>query len=387
MLPVVAAVLTAACSAAGRAPTSDATTALDAALPPPGDAAPAGVDPALVGEVDALVAAARAGGRHMGLVVGLFVDGARGTSGYGQITAGGPAPDEHTVFEIGSITKVVTATLLASYARTGEVAFDAPAGSLFPPGITAPTFRGQQSFTLQQLASHTSGLPRLPSDLLTRMVDLRNPYASYTRDDLYAFLGKHQLGRAPGASYEYSNLGAGLLGDLLATRAGTSYEAAVQERILGPLALADTAVTPSAELRARLAPGHDQGAVVPGWDLGVFAGAGALKSTVADMMTFLAANVAPPATPVGADLEATHAVRFDARAERLKLGLGWHVVALPGEAGDVHWHNGGTGGYRSFLGFHKARRVGAIVLGNSSTDVTDLGLRIIAKIVEQSGPR
>ena len=364
---------------AAAAPGPDAGATADVA-----DATPAAaLDPALVRKAGDLVEATLARGGHVGVAVGLYLDGATATSGHGRRRAAeAPAPDAHTVFEIGSITKVFTATLLASLARTGEVALDGAAAEHFPAGVAAPRFGGGESFTLAQLAAHTSGLPRLPDDLIAKVTDPLNPYASYTRDDFYGFLGRHQLRRAPGSRYEYSNLGAALLGDLLASRAGTPYAALVEARILRPLGMTDTAVDPGPDLRARLAPGHDKGAEVPGWDLGPFAPAGALKSTVADLMKFLAANLAPPDAPVGRDLEATHPVRFDASAEKLKLGLGWHLARLPGEVGEAHLHDGGTGGYRSFIGFVKPRRVGVVVLANSTTDVVNLGVGLMMALIE-----
>src|SRR5512132_4333622 len=141
---------------------------------------------------------------------------------------------------MGSATKVFTSLLLADSVRRGEVALSDPASKYLPPDVKIPE-RGGRQITLQDLATHTSGLPRLPSNLAAK--DASNPYADYTVAQLYAFLSAYQLTRDIGSKYEYSNLGAGLLGHLLARRAGVDYETLVRTRITGPLGMNSTVVT------------------------------------------------------------------------------------------------------------------------------------------------
>src|SRR5208283_4407870 len=119
------------------------------------------------------------------------------------------ALDGDTVFEIGSITKVFTALLLADMAQRGEVALTDPVSKYLPKGVKMPGRNGH-AIMLQDLATHTSGLPRLPSNMKPK--DFMNPYADYTPELLYQFLSSYELPRDPGSKWEYSNLGAGLLG-------------------------------------------------------------------------------------------------------------------------------------------------------------------------------
>lgn len=305
-------------------------------------------------------------GKHgEGIVVGLLDKGRR-------VIAVGVGAEN--VFEIGSITKVFTASILADMASRGEVRLDDPVAKYLPRSARIPS-RNDRQITLLDLVTQSSGLPRLPSNLTPR--DPANPYADYSVDQMYAFLAGYQLPRDIGATYEYSNLGMGLLGHALALKAGTSYEQLVTRRILAPLQMKETAITLTPGMRARLAPGHDgDGKVVPNWDLPTLAGAGALRSTPADLLTFLAANLDSTATPLSRTLAQTHGERHATDNPNLGIGLAWHILTRP--AGKIVWHNGGTGGYRSFIGFDPARRVGVVVLcnnGNESMD--DIGFHLL----------
>jgi serine-type D-Ala-D-Ala carboxypeptidase/endopeptidase len=194
--------------------------------------------------------------KHAGIVVGVRRDGETTVAARGRVADDRPQPpDERTIFEIGSITKVFTATLLADLAREGLVALDDPVQRHLPEGVVMPV-RGRP-ITLADLASHTSGLPRLPKGLFRRALRERaNPYASFTVEDLHAAISVTRPRRPPGRKVRYSNYGAGLLGHVLALRAGTSYEQLVAERITQPLGMTDTSITVSGEKLSRFAQGH-----------------------------------------------------------------------------------------------------------------------------------
>jgi CubicO group peptidase (beta-lactamase class C family) len=311
-------------------------------------------------------------GGTMGIVVGVVDPDGSSFVARGRRSADGAPVGEDTLFEIGSITKVFTAALLADLDQRGLVGPDEPLARLLPPGARVPA-RGERQITPRHLATHRSGLPRLPEPFAPPHMD--NPYAAYSEADLLAFLAAHALQRDPGAQYEYSNLGAGLLGYSLARRAGGSYEDLVIERLAGPLGLEDTRITLSAEQRARLATGHAGRRAVAGWDFDALAGAGALRSTPRDLLRFVAANLglvegAPAA------LHATHGGRTATGTPDLSVALGWHVWTKHGST--LLWHNGGTGGYRSFCGFDPEKRRGVVVLANSSSDeVDDIGLHLL----------
>ncbi|HEV2670005.1 MAG TPA: serine hydrolase [Gemmatimonadales bacterium] len=316
-------------------------------------------------------------GKHgSGIVVGLI-----DASGAKRMVAVGV--DSAQVFEIGSITKTFTATVLADMALRGEVRLDDPVAQYLPATVHVPSRNGKQ-ITLLDLATQSSGLPRLPTNLAPR--DSANPYADYSVDQLYAFLSGYQLTRDIGAAYEYSNLGMGLLGHALALKAGTSYENLVSRRILTPLGMRETAITLSPALRARLAPGHDgDGKVVANWDLPTLAGAGALRSTARDMLTYLAANLDTTTGPLAGAMRDARTPRRDAGRPSMQIGLAWHILSRP--AGNIVWHNGGTGGYRSYVGFDPVRRVGVVVLANvGNANVDDIGFHFLDETLPLQAP-
>jgi len=298
--------------------------------------------------------------RSVGIVVGVVDESGRRIIAHGKTAADGAPVDGDTVFEIGSVTKVFTALLLADMVGRGEIAYEDEIDS--PPGIT-----------LDHLTRQTSGLPRLPSNL--KPSDPRNPYADYRREQMLAYLADYQLTRRPGEKYEYSNLGVGLLGDILSTRARTDYESLTRERILDPLGIDDTAIDLSPELQARLARGHNAKLkAVANWDLPTFAGAGALRSTANDMLTFMAAAAGLQSSPLDDAFAALMEVRAPTGMKGVDIARGWHIAL--GEP-EMIWHNGGTGGYRSFAGYAPDSKTAVVVLSNSIVSVDDLGRRLL----------
>ena len=312
--------------------------------------------------------------KSVGVVAGVVRQQERIVVGHGRLAVDDPRqPDGDTVFEIGSVTKVFTSTLLADLVVRGELELDTPVQSLLGAEARMPT-RGGAEITLGHLATHNSGLPRLPDNL--DPADETNPYADYTAERLYEFLAAHELDRDIGATVEYSNLGYGLLGHALARGQGGDYETLVTERVLEPLRMSDTAATLTPPLRQRLASGHD-GSLKPAanWDLAVHAGAGALLSTVNDQLTFLEANLGLRESPLREAMEHAHLPRVEDQVLGMDIGLGWMVH--DSEEGRIVWHNGGTGGYSSFIGFDPASQVGVVVLSNTADSVDYLGFRLL----------
>jgi CubicO group peptidase (beta-lactamase class C family) len=311
-------------------------------------------------------------GWSVGIVVGVVdATGARYFSYGSSARAGGRPVDERTVYEIGSVTKVFTALALADMVVRGDVGLDDPVQRYLPDSVHVPSRSGHE-ITLRLLSAQRSGLPRMPTNFAP--ADPTNPYADYGADRLYAFLNGYTLPRDPGASYEYSNLGVGLLGLALSRRDGTSYEDLVLRRVIRPLGLADTRVTLTPELRARLARGHAGEREVSNWDLDALAGAGALRSTAADLTRFLAAAAGLVPTALDSAFRLTEVIEGDA-GPTMRIGLGWHVVGR--DTSTAYWHNGGTGGYHSFIGFDPRRKVGVVVLSNSALSIDDIGFHIL----------
>ena len=302
--------------------------------------------------------------QSVGIVVGVIEPTGRRVVAHGRFANGDARPvGADTVYEIGSITKVFTSLLLADAVQRHELALTDPMSKFLPETAKVPE-RGGRSITLQDLATHTSGLPRMPDNF--KPADPANPYADYSVDQLYQFLSKYQLSRDIGSQYEYSNLGGGLLGHVLALRAHSDYASLVRERVTGPLGMSSTAIALSPDMKARLAVGHSPALQpVANWDLPTLAGAGALRSTTADLLVFLAANLGYTTSPLAPAMKAMLDVRRPTGTGGLEIALGWHVLTAHGH--QIVWHNGGTAGYRTFIGFDRAARTGVVVLSNAGT--------------------
>ena len=314
--------------------------------------------------------------QSVGVVAGATSAAGRVVVGYGHLSADDPTqPDGDTVFEIGSITKVFTATVLADLVSQEELGLDTPVQSVLGDEVSMPTSDGAQ-ITLGHLATHSSGLPRLPDNFDPE--DPTNPYADYTVEDLYAFLSSHKLARGIDETVEYSNVGYGLLGHALALGQGTDFETLIVERVLEPLQMSDTAIELTPALRERLATGHDgQLRRAANWDLPVLAGAGALRSTVHDLLTFLEANLGLGPSPLRQAMERARTPQRTDPALGMDIGLGW-IIAREGDREFV-WHNGGTGGYASFIAFDAQAGEGMVILSNSALSVDNLAYRLFTR--------
>jgi D-alanyl-D-alanine-carboxypeptidase/D-alanyl-D-alanine-endopeptidase len=277
----------------------------------------------------------------------------------------GKTPDGDTVYEIGSITKTFTATLLAETVLSGRVTLDTPVAKLLPD-FKIPA-RGGMEITLEQLGAQRSALPREPSNMPSK--DPANPYADYDTAKLKAFLAEYQLPRDPGAAYEYSNLGFGLLGLALAQLEHTTYDALINEKLLTPLGMTMSGTAFSSAMRAHLAPGYDiLGTRTKNWDFDALAGAGAIRSTAGDMVRYLKANMGIDHSPLAAAMKLAQRPRSD-MDKTTDIGLAWMTTNK-----GVIWHDGTTGGYRSFLGFTANGRHGVVILSNNTAaKPNDLG--------------
>ena len=313
--------------------------------------------------------------QSVGIVVGIITPEGRRIISYGHLSQGDARTlNGDTVFEIGSVTKVFTSLLLADMVQHNQVALDDPVAKYLAPSVKLPQGNGR-SITLVDVATHTSGLPRLPTNMHPK--DPANPYADYSVEQLYEFLSTYQLTRDIGSRYEYSNLSGGLLGHVLARRAGKDYEALVLSEVCAPLGMMSTTITLTPQMKARLAVGHDAGLQqVENWDLPTLAGAGALRSTANDLLTFLAANLGFTRTPLAPAMAAMLKTRRPVGGG-LEVALGWHIFTSNGK--EIIWHNGGTGGYRSFIGFDPKTRVGVVALSNAETTdgVDDIGHHLL----------
>lgn len=331
-----------------------------------------------------------------GIVLGIIGPGGRRIVSHGTLGL----DDERlangdTVFEIGSVTKVFTALLLADMARRGEVALNDSVAKYLPsplaeesstPTTTVP-WQGLGQITLADLATHTSGLPSMPDNF--HPGDWTNPHADYSVEQLYEFLSRVQPVVHPGAKYIYSNVGFGLLGRALSCCAGRSFEELVRSRITDPLGMHDTRSNPSDSMKQRLAKGHDANlSAAASWKTSTLEGAGGLRSTANDLMTLLEAFVGLRPTPLRA---ATRAMLEFERTGGLRpcthTGLGWMIIRSG--AHRVVWHGGRTGGYRAFMGYNPSTKVGVVALANASTQTgaDDIALHLLDRRFPMANPQ
>ena len=287
--------------------------------------------------------------------------------------------DGETVFEIGSITKVLTALLLTDMVTRSEIAFGDPVAEYLPTSVRVPEYNGKP-ITVVDLATYTSGLPPMPDNIISK--DPFNPFADYTIDQFYAFLSGYALKYEPGTYVEYSNVGFALLGHVLARRANKSYEELLIERICAPLGLGDTRITLTPGMRSRISQGHNANLERrPLWDLPTLAGAGAVRSTAKDLMVLLEACLGRRQTPLGPALakllEIRRQIGRPAGEHAVEVGLGWFISSGYGD--EIVWKDGGSGGFSAFIGFSPSVRQGSIVLSNAANwhYLDDIGMHLI----------
>ncbi len=310
------------------------------------------------------------------------------TFGRPSLSAGTP-PGADTLFEIGSITKTFTGITLAREIERGVVRLEQPVQELLPPNVKLPA--AARGVTLRHLTTHSSGFPRLPDNWsplssIAMLLFGSDPYAGYGVADLMKDVSTVNLQSEPGAKSCYSNFGMTLLGYLLATKAGSSYETLVKREVCLPLEMRDTTVTLDRTQASRVAQAYRAvlrcGPLVlalrsdpwfVGNDLG---GAGALRSTANDMLKYLQANMHPEGQPIEQALRESHQELFR-EDEHTTYGMNWIHSQSEKLTHPMLWHNGGTGGFRSFIGFTEDSRFGVLVLSNSSEDVDDLAVALL----------
>ncbi len=323
----------------------------------------------------------------VGIIVGLVGPQGRRVISYGHLNQADPRSlDGNTCFEIGSVTKTFTALLLADMVRKGEVALADPVAKYLPADVKVPGRNGR-SITLLDLATHISGLPFMP-DEPPASNDSTAPKESVAQ--FYQFLARYQLPRDSGAKWDYSNLGYWLLSQALATRAGMNYESLLQTRVIAPLKLTSTAITPSTNMKANLAVGHNA-ALQPSPSFSTMpiykdmSAAGGLVSTANDLLTFLAANIGYERSPLAPAMANMLSTRRPMSQPREAQALGWVVI---GEGDDqLIVHDGGTWGYASSLAWDRKRRVGVVVLSNQVASVDDMARHLLRPSVPLARPQ
>jgi CubicO group peptidase (beta-lactamase class C family) len=311
----------------------------------------------------------------VGLSIGILKNGVVHTYNYGETTEGnGQMPDANSIYEIGSITKTFTATLLAYYADEGKVNLNDPITKYLPDSVI--TNKELQGITLKMLSNHTSGLPRLPDNFQFHSSDPYDPYKDYNKQHLFDYLKTCKLISKPGEVYAYSNLAVGLLGTILEQVSGKPFENMVEEIICAPLGMQNTIQHLSLAQKQRFVTVYNEdGEMTSPWSFNTLAPCGALRSTVNDLLLYIKANIVKSNTKLSNALVLTHQITFNKDA---KLGLAWHTIVVNGV--EYYFHDGGTYGSSSFLAFNIEKDVAVVVLSNSAVNTAELGTNLIRKL-------
>ena len=308
----------------------------------------------------------------VGLCIGILKDGKITAYGYGETEKGNKQlPTAKTIFEIASITKTFTATLLAWYVNEKKLSLSDPITKYLPDSVAAnPAI---QSITVQMLSNHTSGLPRLPDNLVLNGPDSLNPYKYYSKDMMYSWLKTCNLQSKPGEAYAYSNLAVALLGNILEDITHKSYEQMVQEIICKPLNMQNTVQgLTAAQKKDFVHVYNEEGNSTPAWDVVAFAPAGALHSTLSDLLLYAQAGMKNGNDKLSKAMSLTHKLTYD---KTPKVALGWHIMETANQP--IYWHNGGTYGSSSYLAFEPSKQIAVVVLSNSAESVDPIALSIL----------
>lgn len=290
----------------------------------------------------------------------------------------------NAVFEIGSISKVFTSTLLATKVQEGKLKLEDPVHKLLKYRL-----KGNPKITLSHLANHTSGLPRLPENIMRDITNNpTNPYKNYDEEDLKEYCTKLLvLENEVGSKSSYSNLGAGMLGHALSIRYKKTYEELLQELIFEPLKMTQS-TTNRTLVKDKLIPGHSPvGTPTTSWDMNVLTPAGGILSSVSDLSKFIQANF-DDSNPIYA-LQRKKTITIN---EKVSVALGWHIITT--ESGnELYWHNGATGGYTSSMALDVPTKKGVIVLSNlspmhpSRANIEIMNIELLNQMIETSSTK
>ena len=310
-----------------------------------------------------------------GFVIGIILQDSMYVLSYGHVSKSeNKKPDGHTIFEIGDISKVFTASLIAQMEAEGLLKYDAPFDQYI--GETEKNLYSH-NMTVADLLSHTSGLPKMPFGFGLKEKESNNPYAHYTKKDLIRFYREYIFDDKPKRKYLFSNVNYALLEILIENIYKQPYEQVVKEQLLDPLQMYDTRIQLSKEQNNRLAKGYNLGGQkMPTWSYQSFAASVGLKSTVNDMLQFAAAQF----DGQHKSFDKLHQLAFPTEIDkRTWIGKGWHILKIK-KYYDLVAHTGTTSGHRAFLGFIKETKTAVVILSNSKMGMNSLAYSVLKMI-------
>ncbi len=335
---------------------------------------PVNAQPAM-DDIKAIIDREVANKRSKSIIVGIVDANGRRIISAGIKSDNNPtAPDGNTLYELGSIGKLFTALIMAEMSLKGQLNYKDPVSKYLPKRVKIPSRNGKE-ISLLNLATHRAGLPRMPYNLDPKNPD--NPTADYTIEQLYECVSNIELNRDIDSKWQYSNIGYGLLGHALIRASGKDFESLTKKIITDPLGMASTMIQLTPALKRNLAMPHTEyGMPTVNWQNPALVGAGAASSNMNDMLSFAAANVGLLKTNLFPAMELTHVKQGKKDGNDGYTTMGWTIINEEQE--DILWKDGGTGGYRTFIGIDKVKKYGVVILSNSSiTGVTDIGLSIL----------
>ena len=351
-------------------------------------------------------------GQTVGIVAGIIRGINRYPYAHGTLNRGTiRRASAMTVFEIGQLSSLYTAAMLSLLVQRGDVNLTDRVSDFLPDTVTVPATPAGRPILIEHLATHTSGLPRRPDNLVSDDPD--DPLKGYSVELLYEYLARYADAQRDGLGsgfgynvseredpvgddsfdpenrYAYSDLGMGLLGHVLERATGESYDDLVREMLGDPIKLANTANAPTQSMRTYLATGHDEARrPVPAWSDTTLVGGTGLRSNLHDMMTLVSANMGiiyalpedfteDDSTRYHASFDSLIVAREPTDEVGVRTALGWKV-RQDAQGRDIHWLTGRTNGFYAFAAFLKAWRKGVVVLSNSSANVEDIGFHLLS---------
>jgi D-alanyl-D-alanine-carboxypeptidase/D-alanyl-D-alanine-endopeptidase len=328
----------------------------------------------LIPGIKAIIKQEVANKRSKSIIVGIVDANGRQIFAEGKISDGDRSlPDGNTIYEIGSITKVFTSLLLADMSLKKQLNLNDPISRFLPQTVKTPIRNGKE-ISLLSLSTHRSGMPRFPYNVDPK--DLDKPYVDYTVNQLYEYTSKFEPPFDIDSKWSYSNVGYGLLGNILTLVAKKDFEALVTEEICKPLNMNNTVISLTAKQKSNLAIGHaETGTPVGLTDLGAIDAGGALRSNVNDLLTFAEANMGFIKTGLFPAMELTHVLQAKKDGGDTYTTMGWTLANDDGRY--LLFKDGGMPGYCSFLGIDKKNKIAVVILSNSSNSVTDIGWHIL----------
>ncbi|MEW5250338.1 serine hydrolase domain-containing protein [Microbulbifer sp. 2201CG32-9] len=309
-------------------------------------------------------------GYHLGTVIGVIDRNGPRYYGFGRLSLGGNAkPDKNSIFEIGSITKPISAALMAILDDSGDISLQAPAVDFMP--VLSKSADPDGAISITDLLNHTSGFARNPLDIDT---EDDHRFRNYSLDQFHQFLAGYKPKVKPG-TYSYSNLGYMIIELVVEQSFETDFEILMQKQLFDPLKMSDSHFAVPNEKQSRLVTGFRKGAETDALNLGRYSSFGGLRSTAQDMLYFIGAQIGLYKTPVDAALKETQRIRL--RQGKRVLALGWEVMERQESGKTLYFHRGGTNGFVSLAAFDLENQKGVIVLVNGRNWFSDLGFRIL----------